>query len=103
MAKLTKADVLYVAKLSKLDLDEEEIKKFLPQLSSIVDFVSQLDEVDTKGVPETSQTTGLTNILRDDEINAPNILPQEKAVAGTDNFHNGLFKVDAILEERTDK
>jgi aspartyl-tRNA(Asn)/glutamyl-tRNA(Gln) amidotransferase subunit C len=103
MAKLTKADVLYVAKLSKLNLDEEEIKKFLPQLSSIVDFVSQLDEVDTKGMPETSQTTGLTNVLREDSVNAPNILSQDKAISGTDSFYNGLFKVDAILEERTDK
>lgn len=103
MTKLTKGDVLHVAKLSKLDLSETEIKKFLPQLSSIISFISELNEVDTDNLKPTSQTTGLVNVLREDKINAPNILSTQKVLSGTDNHHNGLFKVDAILEERTDK
>ena len=45
MAKLTKADVVHVAKLAKLDLTEAEIEKFLPQLSSVVEHVSELGKV----------------------------------------------------------
>lgn len=102
MAKLTKADVLHVAKLAKLDLTESEIKKFLPQLSSIIDFISQLDEVDTKGIEPTSQTTGLTDVFREDEVK-PSSIDQDGAISGTDNVYNGYFKVPAILSERSDK
>ena len=102
MAKLTKSDVQHVADLAKLDLTEDEIKKFLPQLSEIVDHISELQKVDTEGVTPTSQTTGLTNVLRDDVIK-PSSINQDEALSGTDNIYNGMFKVPAILEGRTDK
>lgn len=92
-----------MAKLSKLNLTDSEVEKFLPQLSSVVDFIGQLNEVDTNGVEPTSQTTGLTNVFRQDEVNVSSMLSQDEATSGTDSLHNGLFKVGAILEERTHK
>ena len=103
MAKLKKADVLHVAKLANLNLTESEIKKFLPQLSSIIDFISQLDEVDTKGIDPTSQTTGLTNVFREDQVMSDKLLSQDEALSGTEETYNGYFKVPGILEGRTDK
>src|SRR5689334_9542389 len=102
MAKLTKADVVHVSELAKLNLTEPEIVKFLPQLSAIVDFVSQLNEVDTTNIEPTNQTTGLTNVLREDVVN-PSSIDQDGALSGTDDFYKGFFKVPAILEGRTDK
>ncbi len=102
MAKLTKKDVLHVAELANLDLTEDEVRKFLPQLASIVDYISQLDEVDTQGVEPTSQTTGLSNVFRADDVKLSS-LDQEGALSGTDNVYNGFFKVPAILTGRTDK
>jgi aspartyl-tRNA(Asn)/glutamyl-tRNA(Gln) amidotransferase subunit C len=102
MSKLTKANVLHVAKLAKLNLSDAEVKKFLPQLSSIVDHIGNLSEVDTKNIEPTSQTTGLTDVFRDDEIKESS-LDQDKALSGTDKIYNGYFKVPAILEGRTDK
>lgn len=102
MASLTKSDVLHVAELAKLDLSESEIDKFLPQLSSIVDFVSQLNEVDTSGVEPTSQTSGLTDVLREDVVK-PSSINQDEALSGTDQTYNDLFKVPAILGGRTNK
>ena len=103
MAKLSKTDVLHVAKLAKLDLGDAEIKKFLPQLSDVIDFVSQLNEVDTKGVEPTAQVTGLTDVFREDEADSINVLSSDKALGGTDKVYNGYFKVGAILTERSDK
>ncbi len=103
MSKLTKKDVLHVAKLAKLDLTEDEIDRFTSQLSSIVDFVSQLSEVNVKDVDPTSQTTGLENVYRDDEVKVEQQLTNDEALSGTDNVHNGYFVVDAILTERSDK
>lgn len=103
MAKLTRDDVLHVAKLAKLTLSEKEIERFRKQLSEVISYISQLSEVDTKGIDATSQTTGLENVKREDEINSQNCLSQEEALSGTDKAHNGYFKVKAILEERSDK
>jgi aspartyl-tRNA(Asn)/glutamyl-tRNA(Gln) amidotransferase subunit C len=65
---LTTDEVRHIAKLAKLKLSEEEIKKFTTQLSDILGFFEQLQEVDTENVEETSQVTGLENISRIDEI-----------------------------------
>lgn len=99
--KLTREDVLHVAKLSNLSLTDAEVDKFVDQLSSIVDFVSELEEVDTTNVEPTSQTTGLSSVLREDEIKVDNSLTTEEAVSGSDKVHNNMFKVPAILTDRS--
>lgn len=65
--KLTKEQVRHVGALARLGLTEEEITKFQTQLSSILDYVEQLNEVDTEGIEPTAQVTGLTNVKRLDE------------------------------------
>ena len=103
MAKLTKDDVLHVAKLSNLKLTDSEIKKFTPQLSEIIKFIGNLNEVNTDEIEPTNQTTGLTNVLRDDIVRPEITLTQDKALSGTDKIYNGYFKVSAVLTERTNE
>ncbi len=61
-------EIKKVAKLSKLELTDQEIKKQQAELSGILDFFEKLKEVDTTGVEPLSQVTGLENILRKDEV-----------------------------------
>jgi aspartyl-tRNA(Asn)/glutamyl-tRNA(Gln) amidotransferase subunit C len=103
MSKLTNTEVLHVAKLAKLNLSEEEIEKFTTQLSSVLDYINELNEVDTSNIEPTSQTTGLENVKRDDVYKTDHVLTQAEALAGSDKTHNGYFKVDAVLSGRTDK
>lgn len=103
MSKLTKQDVLHVANLAKLNLTDSEVDKFTTQLSSIVNYMEELNEVDTYNINPTTQTTGLTNVLRTDEIKTDQIFSQDEALSGTDETYNGYFKVPAILSERSDK
>ena len=91
MAKLTKKEVQHIADLSNLTLTDEEIAKFTPQLDKIIEFIATLSEVDTTNVEPTSQTTGLTNVLREDEIKVDNMLTPE-----TD-----YYKVPSILQNRS--
>ena len=91
-----KIDVKKVAKLANLKLKVNDEKKFEKQLNEIVSYVEKLNEVDTKGVEITSQVTGLGNVTREDKT-VPS-LSQEEVLSGTNSKHNGLFKVDAILE-----
>jgi aspartyl-tRNA(Asn)/glutamyl-tRNA(Gln) amidotransferase subunit C len=90
-------DVKKIAKLANLSLQDEEIEKFKQQLSSILDYIKKLNEVNTKNVMETSQVTGLENVTRNDAASAG--LSQEEAIANAKSVHNGLFKVPAVLDQ----
>lgn len=92
-----KINVRHVAKLANLPLKDGEIKKFENQLSSILDYVEKLKEIDTKNVDTTSRVTGLENVIRDDETTPS--LTQEEALSNIKNQHNGFIKVKAILTE----
>jgi aspartyl-tRNA(Asn)/glutamyl-tRNA(Gln) amidotransferase subunit C len=68
MSKLTREDVLKLARLSRLKLSDAEIATFQTELSEILDYVEQLDSVDVAGLEPTYQVTGLKNVTRDDEL-----------------------------------
>ena len=70
---------MHVAKLAKLTLTPNEITKFQEQLSKIVDYISQLSEVDTSNLEPTSQTTGLENVFRTDQVKSNSFLPGKHA------------------------
>jgi aspartyl-tRNA(Asn)/glutamyl-tRNA(Gln) amidotransferase subunit C len=68
MSKLSRDDVLKLARLSRLKLSDEEVEKFRGELSDILEYVEVLNNVDTSGLEPTSQVTGLKNVMRKDEI-----------------------------------
>lgn len=103
MGKLSKGDVKHVAGLAKLKLTSAEIEKFRKQLSAVISYVEELNEVDTAKTEPTSQTTGLENISREDKVKLKDCLTQEESLSGTDKVHNGYFVVPGIFKERTDK
>ena len=65
---LTKEDVLKVANLARIELTDAQVAKFQPQLAAVLDYIEQLNKVDTQGVIETAQVTGLENVMRPDVI-----------------------------------
>lgn len=102
MAVLSKKDVRHVANLANLKLTKKEEEKLRKQLSEIVSYVQELNEVDTSNIEPTSQTTGLENVSREDKIKGKECLSQNDALSGTEEVHSGYFKVPGIFEERTD-
>lgn len=68
MAQISRDDVLKLAHLARIDLDESEIDKFSEEFSAIIKYVEQLQAVDVSGLEPTSQVTGLKNVMRKDEI-----------------------------------
>lgn len=95
--KLTKDQVKHVAKLANLPLTEEEEKKYSEQLSETLDYVEQLNKIDTNNVEPTHSVTGLSNVMRPDETEPS--LSQEEALANAKSKENGFFKVKAIFDE----
>ena len=64
--KLTKEQVLHVAKLARLEIGEDEVEKFREDLSAVLTFVEKLQEVSVDGIESTSHVGGLQNVMRED-------------------------------------
>jgi aspartyl-tRNA(Asn)/glutamyl-tRNA(Gln) amidotransferase subunit C len=64
--KITKEEVLHVAHLARLDIDEADIDRFAGQIGTILDYVDQLKQVDTADVAATSHAIAMTNAFRED-------------------------------------
>ena len=64
--KISLKEVEHIAELARIELTEEEKKKFSDELSDVLSYVEQLQEVDTKNVEPVSQVTGLVNVVRED-------------------------------------
>lgn len=68
MAKLTRDDVLKLARLARIDISDDEVEKFTLEFNNILKYVEQLQAVDVNGLEPTSQVTGLANVMRKDVV-----------------------------------
>ena len=94
--KLSREEVLHIALLARLGLTEDEVDRFREQLSNILENFEVLQRVDTTGVPPTTQSIALQNVLRADEPAAS--LPQSEVLANAPRKEGDFFKVKAVLE-----
>jgi aspartyl-tRNA(Asn)/glutamyl-tRNA(Gln) amidotransferase subunit C len=93
--KITKAEVLHVAQLARLDVDEADVERFAGQIGTILEYVDTLKKVDTGGVTGTSHAIELTNAFREDEEKEQ--LAPEDALANAPEKDNGAFVVPKII------
>jgi aspartyl-tRNA(Asn)/glutamyl-tRNA(Gln) amidotransferase subunit C len=93
--KITKDEVLYVADLARLDLDDASIDKFAGQIGDVLEYVDKLNEVDTEGLQPTSHAISLTNAFREDEQRPP--LDREQALANAPEKEDGNFVVPKVV------
>ena len=96
MTQITRDDVLYLAQLSNLELDESEIDGLIKDLGNILDYINQLDSLDTEGVEPTYQVTGLSNVWRDDEVINYGVT-REELLARAPESVNDQVKVPKVL------
>lgn len=94
---LTKDQVKHVAKLANLPLSATEEEKYLDQLSNILDFVNQLDKVDTSSVEPTFNVTGLENVMSEDKLGT--CLTQEESLANASKKSGNLFVTKGVFNE----
>jgi aspartyl-tRNA(Asn)/glutamyl-tRNA(Gln) amidotransferase subunit C len=96
MAQITIDDVKKLAELSKLELSEEELVSYKEEIEKILGFVEQLKTIDTKGVKETSQVSGLENTSRDDVIVDYGVSTDD-LLANAPDSQDGYIKVRRVL------
>jgi aspartyl-tRNA(Asn)/glutamyl-tRNA(Gln) amidotransferase subunit C len=69
MAKLTRDDILKLARLARIDVTDEEVTEFTAEFNTILGYVEQLQAVDTEGLEPTNQVTGqVIDVSRDDVV-----------------------------------
>jgi len=94
--KLSREEVLHIARLARLGLTEEDVDKFQEQLSNILENFDILQQVDTTDVPPTAQSLALQNVMRDDAV-TPSLAPEE-ILANAPRREGECFRVRAVLE-----
>lgn len=92
---LTTEEVKKLAQLARIQLTDAEVEKFRKELSTVLDYVDELKQVNVDGLEEVSQVTGLVNIQREDvAVEADN---HDAIFSEVPEMKDGYFKVKAIL------
>jgi aspartyl-tRNA(Asn)/glutamyl-tRNA(Gln) amidotransferase subunit C len=94
--KLTREQVLHVAKLARLELSEAEVETFSRQLSAILGYVEQLEALDTSAVEPTFHVVPMATPMRPDEPAAS--IPVEEALANAPARIGSAFAVPKVIE-----
>lgn len=93
--KITKEEVLHVAKLARLEMDDTAVEKFSEQIGTILSYMDTLNRVDTQGVNPTSHAISLNNAFREDEETGS--LDRDAALANAPEREDGCFVVPRIV------
>ena len=93
--KISKDEVLHVAHLARLDIEEADIDRFAEQIGTILNYVDTLKQVDTTGVAATSHAISQTNAFREDEVG--DHLSQDTSLGNAPEKDDGAFVVPKVI------
>ena len=97
MTKISREEVLHIAKLARLDLSEQEVETYSEQLSDILWYVKQLQKVDTNGVQPLTHVYDQVNHLRSDTNRKS--LNVKSAVQNAPDTDGTYFKVPQVIKD----
>ena len=97
MTKITTEEVKKVAQLARLELNEDEISNHARQLEKILEYIKQLEKIDTGNVPCTTRALEVTNVFRKDE-NKNSVYAEDLLELGPSR-EDKFFKVPKIINE----
>ncbi len=92
---ITKKDVIHVANLARLGLNDEETIKYEKELNDVLNFMDKLNELNTEGIEPTSHVLDIHNVFRADEVE--DSLDVEDVLANAPDRDDDYFKVPSIL------
>ena len=95
---ISKEEVKHIAKLARLGLTEKEIRKFQKELSSILDYMEKLKEVDVSIIEPTSHLIKVENVVRKDEPKEEKLEIRKKLIEMAPETKEGFLKVKSILK-----
>jgi aspartyl-tRNA(Asn)/glutamyl-tRNA(Gln) amidotransferase subunit C len=93
--KISKEEILHVADLARLDIDEAAVATFASQIDEILEYIDSMNRVDTEDIPATTHAIFLSNAFRQDEPG--NHLDCDTALSNAPEKENGCFTVPKII------
>lgn len=93
---ITLKDVEHVAKLARLDLNEEEKNKFLDQMGKLLDYFNQLKEINTENIEPMAHPVQAVNVVREDQITQS--CSRDEIMKNAPQEEDGYFKVPKIID-----
>ncbi len=94
--KLTLEQVRHVAELARLGLGDDELEALAGELSGILEYIDQLEQLDTAAIAPTAQVGELVDVMREDEVR-PSLDPED-ALRNAPSREDGYFRVRAMQE-----
>src|SRR2546423_163771 len=91
VSRISRDEVLHVARLARLELTDDEVAKFQEQLSAILEAVSKVSELDLSDVPATAHPLEIANAWAEDEPRP--CLPLDEVFANAPEREDDYFKV----------
>lgn len=88
--------VAHVARLSRLELSDEERERLRAQLGGILEHFQSLLALDLSGEPPTAHATDAINVMRDDAARPS--LPLDEVLANAPASEDGCFVVPPVIE-----
>jgi len=95
----TKKEILKIAKLSNIPLDNKESSYISSQFNKTLETVNVINELKTES-EGTNSVTGLKNVFREDKVDKKRILSKEQALSNSKRTLNGFFVVKGIIDEK---
>ena len=95
---LSKEEILHLAKLANLTLTDEEIVKYQAQFGETIDYIKNLDELDTKDIPPTNSVVDLKNVTFEDGIQNKISLTSKEAMQNAKKIKGNEFIVERIMQ-----
>ena len=96
--KLTQKEAEYVADLARIQVSEAEKEELSHQLSAILTYMEELNQVDTEGISTMTSVVSQTNVLREDEVRES--VSQDETLKNAPAAKDGMFQVPKIISER---
>lgn len=94
---LTREDILKIARLAQMGMDETEIEKMREQLSSVLEYVGKLGEMDLIKVEPTAHISGVHNVMRDDVVKDCDSQVRDALMAAAPEREGDYIKVKAVF------
>lgn len=92
---ISKKELLHIAKLSKLKIEDSKIDAYLKNLEDVLDFANKLNKVNTDGLNETIGSNENFNVFRKDDVNmfTDNHLLLETSV----EIEKNMYKIPKVV------
>ena len=99
MTRITSDDVRKVAQLCRLEIPDDDIEKYSYQLEGILEYIAQLERIDTDNVPPTTRAVEVVNVFREDTVDSSSSDVRDEILDLAPQREGEFFRVPKILSE----